>query len=135
MRSFDWYQKTQDVKDGALGPYTSLLFELFCTSDSKSGRFASAWPRPAGFRHMVLIQTGHLETGPLHDYALDLLLQGSKDILGPDAKQDITANAIEPFHNMRDVSILVFILQTASIDVFLGVWRELRQACRAEKEV
>jgi hypothetical protein len=105
MKAFAWYEKTQTVKDGALGPYSSLLFELFCTSDSKAGRLASAWPRPAGFKHMVLIQTGYPNTGPLNDFARDILLDGPKEILGRDAKLDVTANALEDFHDMKDVSI------------------------------
>jgi hypothetical protein len=103
-KAFGWYEKIQTVADGALGPYASLVLELFCTSDSKAGRLSSGWPRPAGFKHMVLIQTGAPTTGELNDLSKQILRDGPKEILGPHAKLDVTTNALEEFHDMRAVS-------------------------------
>jgi hypothetical protein len=103
MNAFDWYERTQTEAGGALAPFSSMLFELFCSSDSKSGRNASGWPRPLGFQHMVLIQSGALESGPLDNLSKKLVIDGAEDILGKGVKLDITANALEDFHDMRDV--------------------------------
>ena len=128
MNAFDWYEKTQTVADGALGPLSSMLFELFCTRDSLSPRLATGWPRPQGFRHMVLIQSGATEAGQLDDLAKQVVIDGAEHILGKGAKLDITANGIEDFHDPREVSRTPEFVREVRL-IMTDLCRELRQTC------
>ena len=56
---------------------------------------------------MVLLGTGAAQIGPLDDLARQLCMDGPKDILGAGLKLHITPNAIEDYHDMRDVSCLI----------------------------
>lgn len=103
MNAFAWYDKTQTAGDGSIGPCSSMLFELFCVTDAPD-RSASGWPRPVGFKHMVLLGSGAPTIGPMHDLAKQLVIDGSKEVIGADAKLDVTPNALEDFHDPKDVS-------------------------------
>jgi hypothetical protein len=105
MNAFEWYNKTQTEGGGVVAPFSSMLFELFCTSDSKSGRHASAWPRPAGFQHLVLLQSGAAASGDADAMGKQLVIDGPDYVLGKDAPKHFVANAIEDFHDVRAVSV------------------------------
>ncbi|KIW07641.1 uncharacterized protein PV09_01584 [Verruconis gallopava] len=103
MKSFEWYDECSMAANDSLGSYSSLVFELFCTSESKSGRLSSGWPRPPGFKHMILIQSGSPGRSAADDVARELAMQGPSFILGPSANRSSTANAIEDFHDVQEI--------------------------------
>ncbi|KAF2432967.1 FAD-binding domain-containing protein [Tothia fuscella] len=102
MNSFEWYGKTQTAAEGALRNSSNLLFELFCCTDA-ANRLASGWPRPVGFRHMVFLRAGAPTEGPLDDLAKNFVTEGPKEIFGPDARLEVTANGLEPFYDPKEV--------------------------------
>jgi hypothetical protein len=106
MNAFGWYNKTQTEDGGAVAPFSSMLFELFCTTDSKSGRHASAWPRPKGFQHLVLLQSGAAGPGEADAAGKKLVLEGPDYVLGKGAPKHFVANALEDFHDVRAVSVV-----------------------------
>lgn len=105
MNAFGWYEKISTAGDGSIGPCSSLLFELFSVTDAPD-RLASAWPRPVGCKHMVLLGSGARSVGPMDDLAQKLVVGGSEEVLGKGVKLNVTPNALEAYHDSRDVSYL-----------------------------
>jgi hypothetical protein len=105
FKAFNWHDnglsKGSPIKDSLY-----LLFELFCTRDSLSGRTASAWPRPAGAKHVVLLGTGTKKGASVEEDAMakQLCADGAAVVLGEKVKADIMPNAIEDFHDVEAVS-------------------------------
>jgi len=94
---------SDSIKDGVY-----LLFELFCARDSLTARTDSGWPRPVGFKHMVLLGAGTPPTASAADDALAkrLVAGGARDIFG-DKQIDICPNSLEDYHDVEPVSFVV----------------------------
>jgi hypothetical protein len=106
LKSFEWYEdataSSDAIKDGVY-----LLFELFSARDSLTARTDSGWPRPVGFRHMVLLGAGTSPRASAVDDALAkrLVAGGAQYIFG-DGKIDIAPNAMEDYHSVEAVSLV-----------------------------
>jgi hypothetical protein len=105
LNAFSWYENVlaqpNDIKDNAY-----LLFELFCTRDSLTARTDSAWPRPVGFEHTLLLGAGTSSSASKEEDAIarKMVEEGMKAIFGVDKGIDIIPNAVEDFHDIPGVS-------------------------------
>ena len=105
VKSFEWWaamleEKTSVAENGY------LLFELFSCRDNLSGRDASAWPRPVGYKHMVLVGAGAAADAPKEDVerAKQYVLDAPEKIVGKKMNDvDIVPNALEAFHDIERV--------------------------------
>jgi len=104
VKSFDWYDKVV-ATGGSIKDCGYLVFELFCTRDSLTSRIDSAWPRPSGFIHQLLLGAGsHPSGGAAEDAkAKQLVAEGTKDVFGPGVEVDIVPNAMEDFHDVKAI--------------------------------
>lgn len=83
-----------------------LLFELFSCRDSETGPHSNAWPRPKGFKHMVLLGTGCApgSTEEVRARARDYIIEGPEKILGKKMGEiDITPNGIDTYHSVERI--------------------------------
>jgi hypothetical protein len=83
-----------------------LLLELFSSRDSSTGRESNAWPRPVGFKHMVLLGSGCApdSTDTVREKALKYIIEGPEKILGKSMSEvDITPNAIDTYHSVEKI--------------------------------
>jgi hypothetical protein len=103
-KSFEWYDKAA-ASAPAVKDNIYLLFELFCCRDSLTPRTSSGWPRPKGFKHMVLLGAGVPSTASGEDdkLAKQLVAGGARDIFGEEGKFDICPNSLEDYHSVVDV--------------------------------
>lgn len=105
LRSFQWWEKVQS-QPTSVADHGYLLFELFSCRDNLVSRATSAWPRPLGFKHMLLIGAGCNPGSPKEDFetAKAFVKDDGPQILGTDAKNMMPIpNALESFHNMEKV--------------------------------
>jgi hypothetical protein len=103
--SFAWWDRVQK-ENGSVANHGYLLFELFSCRDNLTSRASSAWPRPLGYRHMVLIGGGCDPDAPKtdRDTAKDLVKEdGPQMILGPEGAKTMMPipNALEDFHDKK----------------------------------
>jgi hypothetical protein len=107
LKSFEWYNKVQ-MAGPSIKECVYLLFELFCTRDSLTPRTDSAWPRPKGFKHLVLLGAGTKPGASAEEDVLaeKLVKDGMEFVFGGDVKADIVPNAAESFHDIKAVSLL-----------------------------
>ena len=120
LSAFEWWNdmlsEPSSVKDQGY-----LVFELFSCRDNLAGRDSSAWPRPEGFKHMVLLGSGCLpkekkegEEG-LMELEIDeeelaiakrYIRDGPRRILGKRDDEDgvsVIPNAMEEWHNKKAI--------------------------------
>jgi hypothetical protein len=107
QRSFEWWDKVQS-QPNSVSEFGYLLFELFSCRDNLVSRASSAWPRPLGFKHMLLIGAGCAPGAPEeeHETAKKLVKDdGPQLILGAEEAKKMVPipNAIEPFHDMKTI--------------------------------
>jgi hypothetical protein len=128
IRSFAWHDQLSaqpnSIKDNGY-----LLFELFCTTDSLTSRSGSAWPRPAGFKHLVLLGAGaHPSASDAeNEVAAKLVADGMEFIFGKGVKIDVVPNAVEEFHDVPGVGLVlqVFLIMRTNADVLqLQIYKE-----------
>ncbi|KAF1983616.1 FAD-binding domain-containing protein [Aulographum hederae CBS 113979] len=104
QRAITWYTTLPP----SLHASTTLLFELFCTRASLSGRAASGWPRPEGFRHVLLLGTG-CEVGAgeaVVGEAVRRVREGAGEVFGGDGEGKgvgVVPNAVEEFHDIEGI--------------------------------
>jgi hypothetical protein len=108
IKAFEWYFSLQTIgpEGSSVRESGYLIFELFCTRDSLTSRTDSAWPRPKGFRHQVLIGAGTRPGASAEEDALaqKMVEDGPALVFGKGSKIDIIPNAAESFHSKEDVS-------------------------------
>ena len=83
-----------------------LLYELFSCTDNLTGRHSSAWPRPVGYKHMLLLGTGCAPNSSkeVSDKAKKYIIEGPQKILGKSMGEvDIVPNGLEEFHDIERV--------------------------------
>lgn len=105
VKSFEWWSEMAEDPT-SVGTSGWLLFELFSCKDSSTGRDSTGWPRPVGYKHMVLLGTGCAANSgeELRERARQYILDGPKKILGkPMQEVDIVPNGLEDFHNIERV--------------------------------
>lgn len=105
VKSLDWWQKAA-AEPSSVGKNVWLLFELFSCRDNLTGRDSSAWPRPVGFKHTLLLGTGWGLDGAPEDpqLAKKYIVDAHRDIFGKSVEDTIVApNALEDFHNVKTV--------------------------------
>lgn len=105
VRSFDWWASMLGEQT-SVSNYGYLLYELFSCRDNLTGCESSAWPRPVGYKHMMLLGAGCApnETEEVSDTARQYLLDAPKKILGrPMGEVDIVPNALEDFHDIERI--------------------------------
>ena len=105
VRSFDWW--TSMLEDtSSVSKYGYLLYELFSCRDSLTGRQSSAWPRPVGYKHMMLLGAGCSpnETKEVSDKAKQYLVEAPEKIFDKSIKDvDVVPNALEDFHDVKKI--------------------------------
>jgi hypothetical protein len=74
--------------------------------DVIGNRSDSAWPRPKGIKHELLLGTGcHPGASPeARKLARQRLIDGPDEILGAYTHKNLLPNALEPFHDPKQVS-------------------------------
>ena len=105
IRSFDWWAMMLNDAS-SVSNYGYLLYELFSCRDNLTGRSSSAWPRPVGYKHMMLLGAGCSpnETQEVSDKAKQYLLAGPEKILGKSIREvDVIPNALEDFHDVEKI--------------------------------
>lgn len=110
VKSFEWYSNLQSAghQGSSIRDCGYLVFELFCARDSLTSRADSAWPRPKGFKHQVLLGAGTRPGASAEEDALaaKLVEDGTAFIFGEGTKIDIVPNAAESFHSVEAVSFI-----------------------------
>ena len=106
LNAFEWHQDVSNHKT-SVGQNAYLLFELFSVNKHLGDKSESGWPRPAYFRHTILMGTG---CGANEDRSEDetaqrLLRAGPRKVIGVDAKLDIPPTGMEAFHDLTLVSV------------------------------
>ncbi len=107
LNAFDWWTSILDYPN-SVSQNNWLLFELFSCRDNLTGRHSSAWPRPVGYKHMVLLGTGAAKDASEDELrqAREKIIAGPKEILGEEegSKVAIVPNGIFPeIHDLRQV--------------------------------
>lgn len=105
LKSFEWWQRLA-AEPSSCGDSAYLLYELFSCRDNETGRDSSAWPRPFGYRHMLLLGSGWGKDSPPEDERLarKYIIEGHQKILGKSVENVIVVpNALEDFHNINMV--------------------------------
>ena len=107
LNAVQWWNNNAEQGLGSVKDNGYLLFELFSCRDNLTSRGASAWPRPVGFKHMLLIGSGAGKQGSEEEIAdarrwvKDV---GPRMVLGGEeaAKEMLPIpNAIEDFFNLK----------------------------------
>lgn len=104
-RSLDWWTSMLSEPD-SVADCGWLIFELFTCRDNLSGRDSSAWPRPVGFKHMVLLGTGCTANSSeeVREKARQYILKGSEEILGkPLQEVDVAPAGLDEYHNVERI--------------------------------
>ena len=104
VRSFEWWDEVSRTGN-TVADFGYLLFELFSCRDNLVSRVSSAWPRPEGYKHMLLIGAGCAPNAGKDQNAQAKWFieeRGPKLILGEEvaAKMIPVPNALEDFHDM-----------------------------------
>ena len=105
LQAFRWWETILTEPD-SVSEYGYLLFELFSCRDNLNGRHSSAWPRPMGFKHLMLLGAGCKPNSPREqrERAKAYLINGPKQICGKAIDEvDIVPNVIEEFHSIEKI--------------------------------
>jgi hypothetical protein len=104
MNAFEWHTEVSNVKS-SVGQNAYLLFELFSVNKHLGHNSESGWPRPAYFRHTILMGAGCGPDGDKEEEetAQRLLKAGPRRVIGVDAKIDIPPTGMESFHSLSAV--------------------------------
>ena len=105
IKSFEWWNKVAS-DPSTVGDNSWLLFELFSCCDNLTGRTSSAWPRPVGYKHMLLLGTGWGLNGPSGDQAIarKYIVDAHQEIIGTSVEEVVAVpNGLEDFHNVKIV--------------------------------
>ncbi len=105
LKAFKWWS-TMAAEPTSVAENGYLLFELFSCRDSLTGRHSSAWPRPPGYKHLVLLGTGCRKDGSEAEMAKakEYIVGGPKQILNKSIDEvDVVPNCLEEFHNIERV--------------------------------
>lgn len=104
-KAIAWWTTTLD-EPGSVKNHGYLLFELFTATDNVAGRYASAWPRPTGYTHQVLLGGGCAPDAPPEEVARarQVVIDAHPKIFGkPVEELNAVPNALEDFHNIKGV--------------------------------
>lgn len=104
VNSFAWWDEVGASKVGTVGNNPNFLLELFSCRDNLTARASSAWPRPVGFKHMLLLGTGCDGEGTQEerDEAKRLIKDvAPRQILGEKGAKEmiVIPNGVEGFHD------------------------------------
>jgi hypothetical protein len=105
LKAFKWWG-TMGAEPTSVAENGYLLFELFSCRDSLTGRHSSAWPRPPGYKHLMLMGTGCAKGGSQAEMAKaeEYIIEGSKQIMGKSIGEvDVVPNCLEVFHNIERI--------------------------------
>ncbi|KAF2095483.1 FAD-binding domain-containing protein [Rhizodiscina lignyota] len=104
MNSLKWYNKGVN-SPGTVKDNIYCVHELKCSSDAIGNNVDTAWPRPKGFAHLVLLGAGSTPGAPNESeedqIARQLLMDAPKEILGPNVKADISPNSREEWMDVK----------------------------------
>lgn len=109
VNSFEWWEDVAKSEHGSVADNGYLLFELFSCRDNLTSRATSGWPRPLGFKHMLLIGAGCKQDAPASEYEearRQIQDVAPEKILG--SKQAVKEmipipNAMEKFHDHQRI--------------------------------
>lgn len=96
----------QSNPDSSIAQNAWLLFELFTCRDNLSGRHSSVWPRPEGFKHIVLLDTGCAKDSSqeVRDRAKEYILEGPRKMLGKELTEiDTVPAGLDTYHNIERI--------------------------------
>lgn len=102
LKSFEWWTSIQD-EPNSIAENGCLVLELFSCRDNLTGRDSSAWPRPEGFKHMILLGSGCAPNSSkeISEKARKYIIDAHDQILGKSARDtDVCPNAFEEFHSI-----------------------------------
>jgi FAD/FMN-containing dehydrogenase len=109
LNALDWWATDNaQNKHGSVADHGYLLFELFSCRDNLTSRASSAWPRPLGFKHMVLIGSGCSADAPdreLQEAKRLVRDVGPAKVLGAEGARHMVPipNAMEDFHDLEAI--------------------------------
>ncbi|KAJ5341709.1 hypothetical protein N7541_010833 [Penicillium brevicompactum] len=106
IKAIRWFEGLREI-DESLGNCTYLIFELLSSRDLAGGVSTSAWPRPSGMKHILLLGTGcPSDAGPVKEkLARDLAIQAPSEVLGDNADVDVLPNGFEDYHDPKNASL------------------------------
>ncbi|KAB8259403.1 FAD-binding domain-containing protein [Aspergillus pseudonomiae] len=98
-KAIKWFEEVQKV-DESFGDCTYLIFELLSSRDPAAGSASSAWPRPKGAKHILLLGTGcPADAGPSKEkLARDLAIEAPSNVLESSTDVHVLPNGIEDYH-------------------------------------
>ncbi|KAI1245047.1 hypothetical protein MGN70_011935 [Eutypa lata] len=104
-RTIEWYES---IEDQEIQKNTFIAFEYFLNTDCLSGNVSIAWPRPRGFKHLMLLVVGAPAPGSPAQLQTqrELTISAPSQILGSKARaNEVTPNpaGLENYHNKRAV--------------------------------
>ncbi|RAK75311.1 FAD-binding oxidoreductase [Aspergillus fijiensis CBS 313.89] len=104
IKAFKWFAEIREI-DPSLGDCTYLIFELLSSSDPVGGISGSAWPRPSGTKHILLLGTGcPADASPAQEkLARDLAIHAPSSVLGDDAEVYVLPNGLEDYHDTTEI--------------------------------
>lgn len=105
LKSFNWWVSMLS-EPNSIAENGYLLYEMFSCRDNLTGRNSSAWPRPVGYDHMLLLGAGCAPNSDkeLSEKAKRYVIEGSEKILGVKIEDVvISPNAIEDFHSVKTI--------------------------------
>lgn len=105
LNSFEWWL-SMCKEPNSISKHGWVFFELFSCCDNLTGRNSSAWPRPVGFKHMLLLGAGcDPNSDPeLNEKVKEYIINGPKVILHkPMNVATIMPNGIEDFHDVEKI--------------------------------
>ncbi|PLB44948.1 FAD-binding domain-containing protein [Aspergillus steynii IBT 23096] len=102
VKTVKWSEEIREL-DESLGDCTYIIFELLSSREPGGPISNCAWPRPAGFKHILLLGTGCPgDSGPVKEkLARDLACQAAYRVLGEGADFHYLPNGFEDFHDAR----------------------------------
>ncbi|OGM48992.1 hypothetical protein ABOM_003141 [Aspergillus bombycis] len=100
IKAIKWFEEIHKI-DGSLGDCTYLIFELLCSRDLAGGSSSSAWPRPKGGKHILLIGAGcPADAGPSKEkLARDLAIEAPSKLLENSTDVHVLPNGFEDYHD------------------------------------
>jgi hypothetical protein len=101
MNAFHWWDSMLRL-DNSVKDHGYLLFELFSCRDSLTGRDSSAWPRPPGYKHMLLLGAGCAPSAPTAEAELanEKVQSAAEEIFGEKGRDvGIVPNAMEGWND------------------------------------
>ncbi|KAL2823245.1 hypothetical protein BDW59DRAFT_180716 [Aspergillus cavernicola] len=104
IRAVRWSDGIQRL-DESLGDCTYLILELFASRDPAGSVSDSAYPRPAGMKHLLILGTGCPSDAGLDKEKLahDLAAQATSHILGKDEEPHYLPSGQEDFYDPQKI--------------------------------